>query len=987
MRACTTLVALSFFTSAFAAPPPLPAEWVLPIETATVNRTWEGTGTFRQVVDKDSGRRALECDLSFDGTAADFWVDLDRVAADRYDLLQFDWRALGDAVLLRVSLENFPEKGSLRNYYLNKNPGAPGQWQNVWLDLGLDDDHPFLKVQDGIPDGAMRLRFHLELNPVAPHSAHPRVRLRLGDVVLRRRPLTITGDLRSIRAVDEKHLVGQEYTLVVRNRTDAPQQVVVSLDDAGLQDFRAEVPDSRFELAAGQSREIKARMLIDRDRAARRAPLDYEAADVFVGVAGHPDTAVPWMQGYMRNRLNGAVPLPPRPAPLLLSDADGAAGRARLEGKGPSVATPHQLKEADGLLDYPVEPSDIIHGQPNCYMCPEHNAPLRCEGPGKHRCDKGREHVDMSKLGDCQYRACGYYEHMRLAENAFKLARAGWDSGDRKYLKKAGDILLAYARKYPTFPVRDASATGFSSRLSDTVLAESWWYGHLPRVYDLVRAAGIWSDQDAALVARNLILEGAVVLRSHRSVANQQAEYVRGVGVGALAIGDAALAAEALDGEYGMRAQWANDFDADGWTLERDLGYQMAALGPFLDFAKALSAAGVPAFDSRFKKLIDAPVQRSPTLTNAWGDLYAEAFARYHDPLYLRSMAAARREPLPAPPGGFPNSVQAAGGFTMLRSGTSDADLVTASINWGESVYRGGRVLFSPTVQWRGHALNAQVMRIAYGSRFSPFSYKATAGNTLVIDGEMQSMARAEQRALLGGACPAGRWTAPATRPQYPGVEWSRSLAICGDGVVVLDQVVSTRPVRVERFTFLPVDSSESRAAGGAECGWAADGDFVRAGGNYQYFTGVERPAAAPERVSFPLAKDRVAVVQFRGPEQARVYRMHAPITWNVHDTQVVALQCADAKRAWFAEALSGVDTAAGGTPEAVRLERVEVQRDGKPLPPEEALAVRVRNGSGEYLVLTSAFAGPHSVDGRDLTGPLAAERIGDPGRGSEGTR
>jgi len=95
-----------------------------------------------------------------------------------------------------------------------------------------------------------------------------------------------------------------------------------------------------------------------------------------------------------------------------------------------------------------------------------------------------------------------------------------------------------------------------------------------------------------------------------------------------------------------------------------------------------------------------------------------------------------------------------------------------------------------------------------------------------------------------------------------------------------------------------------------------------------------------------------------------------------VRETQVWCLQLAGAKQAWFAEALSGVDTAGGATPGAVRLERVEVRREDRALPPEQALAVRVRNAAGEFLVLTSEREGPHRVDGRDLAGPLAVVRV-----------
>ena len=76
----------------------------------------------------------------------------------------------------------------------------------------------------------------------------------------------------------------------------------------------------------------------------------------------------------------------------------------------------------------------------------------------------------------------------------------------------------------------------------------------------------------------------------------------------------------------------------------------------------------------------------------------------------------------------------------------------------------------------------------------------------------------------------------------------------------------------------------------------------------------------------------------------------------------------------WFAAVYTGM--AAGGADDAVQVERVEATREGQPVPPEQALAVRLRQPDGTYLVLTSDHEGPHQVDGQTLSGPLAAVRL-----------
>ncbi len=144
------------------------------------------------------------------------------------------------------------------------------------------------------------------------------------------------------------------------------EEAALYLDSAGLREFAVELDVSRFELAPGETRAVEARVTADNARVARPVPLHYEAADLFAGVEGAPDSIAPWNWGYMRQRLHGAVPLPERPAPLLIDDAEGAAGRARLAGKGESVATADPLKRAEALLAInPEPPPEMPEGFPN----------------------------------------------------------------------------------------------------------------------------------------------------------------------------------------------------------------------------------------------------------------------------------------------------------------------------------------------------------------------------------------------------------------------------------------------------------------------------------------------------------------------------------------------------------------------------------------------------------------------------------------------
>ncbi len=937
---------------------------VLPLETPEFRGDWQGAGTFQHVVDEKTGRLALDYTETLDSSGTEIVLDFDWQDLRRYDLLTFDWRSTGDEMLAQVALEGYPD-GLRRNYYLFKNPSTPGTWQHVWLDLGLDDDGVYLpKVE--LPEGKLRLRFLLRLNPVAIPSATPRIGLRLSDVKLVDLPVELTSDMRTVRDLDEGGRIGQLYTLLLTNESETPRQTTLHVDTANLVHFQVSLAEDALTLAPGESRSVEARITMDAEQATRLTPLYLEEAAVFARVVGEPDWTTPWNGGYMLNRLRGAVPLPDREAPVLLPREEAEAGRRRLAGEADSTAEARLLQQADALLTLDPTPPTLLHGNPNHYFCPVHNSVIRFRGPGKDWCERGDHIVDLTTVPEKVQRASAYAHHGYLAKAAHTLADAGWKSGDRKYMNKASEILLTIARLYPTYPVSEPSATGFQSRIGWGVLQESWWFDPIPHAYDLVRAAGIWSEDEEELVRRDLVLEGVMAMRVHRSVANQQAEYNRSVGIGSLAIRHHVLAAEALDGEYGMRAQWRLDFDADGWTMERDLGYHRAAAKPFLDFALALDANGVPVFDERLKKLFDAPVLRSRDLI---GMPFLEGLEKYGDPLYARTLAAARRQPLPPMPEGFPNSVLPEGGFTVLRAGTSDANLVTATINWGEPSHRGGRVLLNPHFTWHGHELNTMVARIGYGYEQSGFSYTTAAGNSIVIDGQVHSMLRADQVAVLDGDYPAGRWLAPFTRPPAQGVQWARTLALCGDTAVVLDQVEAKRPVRLDWLTYL---SGELQAADGETTAWRPIPDFSEQGSGYQYFLSPEMADGdAPRRFPYVLGAKAAAhgELSLLYPEGTKVVRMRAPTGWHPREVPVLAMRQEAVQNTWFAAAYTGSEAAAEA---GATLQRLNVSRDGQPLTPTEALAIRVTTPGGSYLILSTSREGDVDVEGRLMRGPLS---------------
>jgi hypothetical protein len=130
---------------------------------------------------------------------------------------------------------------------------------------------------------------------------------------------------------------------------------------------------------------------------------------------------------------------------------------------------------------------------------------------------------------------------------------------------------------------------------------------------------------------------------------------------------------------------------------------------------------------------------------------------------------------------------------------------------------------------------------------------------------------------------------------------------------------------------------------------------------------------ALPLRISYhPVAgKPPAAQLQLMAPEETRIVAMQAPIGWHPRDVPVWGMRRSDATRGWFVSAYSADDS--GPAPLAdVMVERLDAECAGEVLPPETALALRVRDAAGSFLVLTSSMRAPHLVDAIELEGPLA---------------
>lgn len=942
---------------------------------------WEGP--LASAIDPQTGQRVLEyAEVTPQGKAL-FFTEFDNPGLDRFDALEFPWKLANADANITVTLEGYPE-GKLRRYYLRKRPNPVGRWQRAVLNLRSDDDGMHFAPDQPLPPGKLRLKVEVSLHDLVG-LADPRLVFRMGEARLIRYPVRVASDYTRVTTFHENGRVGQLYPVTVSNQTDQPQTVHLQAEAATLKEFSLTLPPQPLKLPPNGSVTVEARLSIPETKAAELPPLYRESTSLFAWCESAPEIVVPWAESYFLNQLIGATPPPERKAPWFATpeERERALEKVATEPKAKELVERMEKLTARSMEWKEVPLPPLRHGYSGAYVCREHSSKLDYRKSGEHWCVQGKHLVTGDDAVD---RGGDYDEHARLTKLALTLARLGWLTERKDYSRKAAEILLAYARVYPSFDQRHQGSTGFYSRISFAILGESWWFDPLPHALDLIRGSGVLTPEEDRQIIDHLILPAITDICRHRVNANMQAEFNHSVGVGALVARHWPLAAEALSGEFGILEQWKNDFDTDGMTQERELPYHFAAIKPFAQMAQAYEAAGIPTFNLRFKQLFDAPIATTANqIVPGYNSLYETALALWQDPAHARQVQVARTqrwgwEALLSPvtpkeeiaTASIGNSTLPAGGYTTLRAPLKGSDEPLAVlINYGSPAWRDGAALLDPLILWRGLPLSQRVLRIGYGYEGSGFSHTPAAGNSLLVDGKGGSMLRATEEALLDPPYAAGRWTSPLQRPHFPGVRWSRSVALCGDSVVVLDQMESDTPRRFDLISYLP---EAVRTAD--EASWSDYPQLKDEGAGYSQLRQPRITSDHPTRWVYqpgPKGKGMSASLQALGPAEATILA-ESQAEWHPRIVPVI-IRRQTATTGWSALLYTG---APGDDVPKVGFRQLGVTHAGREIPPCEALAVEVKHPDGRYLILTAPHALDYEVEGQVLKGPLAVTRLSD---------
>ena len=929
---------------------------VLWLEGDSVWPAWQGADV-RRVVDEETGEVCLEW-FQDPATKATAKLVLKGIDPERYDAVRLQWKHLGGGAGISVAVGQ-------RNWYLFKDKYRPNVWRDAWLDLRLDDDRggPHLNEQGEL---VVQLRFYNLPQNRSDEQSWRRVRVR--GLRLVRFPVRLTCDPKRVEHHQDAKGLHTIFPMRLVNATARPQPVRLFLDPSPLRHFAAAFETTRLTAPPRGEATVRLTFSISAEAAATHDPLYIEEAPVYAVVEGDAQSLTTWYRAYVQWKPGGVVPPRRTRHPLLVPEGMREKVLERAKHHAWAKKALDKLCDATKALDRPLHVPELRHGYSGHNICPKCQKPLqfdmvRCR---RHYCPHGKHHVEGAEHLD---RAAALAVHTRNSNDCRTLGWAYYFTRDERYAKKAAELLLAYAARYPTWDYRNAAAVGYWSRVAHAVLGECWWIHGFVDGYDLVAASPSLTDAQRETIRRDFFALAAESIQSHRISKNQQCEVNWAAGGAAVNARCWYLAALRFTGAYGLRDQIELAFSEEGFSRENEFPYHYAALLPIVEQGVAYDALGARFFTPAVKRLFDAPLAFSIDQRLGWTRVYEVAYAHYRDPAYLRQLATARPGltrllhgvvPLPqqAAGGELTNSSLALAGKSVLRKGTVDA-LRAAQISWGASTWRGGKDFLNVLAHFRGVALNRSVSRIGYGYSIKGLSYDTLAGNLPQVDGLTQTGVRPRQVTIVHGDVPAAKYVAPVTAAMYPGVRLSRVVAIAGDTFAVLDRLASAEAHRYS-FSFYPAAD---------KLAFTGTGEFKpypAFAGDGRAYSCVQSPTRARGVRRFavdyaPAKKKRrlVARAHFVLDGEGEVVQGRTHTGWHPFLTPLVVAR----RKAKTAACVLVVEAGDKELP-VTKLEVLPVEVNGKAVPAHDGLAVAVATKGGSYLVIDCDLPGTKKAGG-----------------------
>jgi hypothetical protein len=264
--------------------------------------------------------------------------------------------------------------------------------------------------------------------------------------------------------------------------------------------------------------------------------------------------------------------------------------------------------KADTWLNTTFYYPDRPGGHSIWYYCGDTPLEYDYNEPHNHTCpDDGKVYSG----GDFDF-AWRSTTHRKNIDAAKALAVAYSLTEDVKYAEKTREILMAYAKYYPSYPLQSRNGRLYWQSLDEAVQIIK-----LAQAYDLTVNSGLFTNDEQFDIEMNLFKQSAETLKQvDNGTSNFQTWHNAAIGIIGVLLGDDSLMDVSIKGKSGFLFQMQNSVLSDGFWLEGAIGYHFYVQGALFMQAEALSHALTPEHPERdmfahpnFKKMFEVPLQ------------------------------------------------------------------------------------------------------------------------------------------------------------------------------------------------------------------------------------------------------------------------------------------------------------------------------------------------------------------------------------------
>lgn len=416
-------------------------------------------------------------------------------------------------------------------------------------------------------------------------------------------------------------------------------------------------------------------------------------------------------------------------------------------------------------LRHPLEVPMLEGGHLHQYCCPVHNVTFtfNWDKPTSHYCPVCKKEWNDKNAYNWAWVNWVHAHNLDYLNACMYLYLA---TDERKYAEYIRDMLLDYARKYPTYMVHNSNrepSEAHSGKMFAQSLDEAVWATDAARAYDVAKPVITLEEQ--RFIEKGYLRECANLLLRRKDGGNWQAWHNSGLAALGVALHDDAILDVVLNDEkYGYKALMKKHVYPDGWWNEGSPTYHFYPLRAILLTAEAFQCRKVDLFDDHLRKMFVSPILGTyrdltfPAHNDGWyGEsllaqvkLYELAYHYYKDSLLLNTLADCYTRTERVNPEALINPIEIKSlfstvtlksctfdnlGVTLLKSGTNTVVLKHGSHGGGHghpdklsiSIHNGKREILS------------DLGTCAYGVPDYTKWYRKTLGhNTVVVDGKDQ---------------------------------------------------------------------------------------------------------------------------------------------------------------------------------------------------------------------------------------------------------